>query len=541
MVGAASLHPAKQRRLSARMPAAPDHRVLLRPLGGGSARTIIVTSEAQDFIPALMEDLQAADWRARLDAMRRRRLGKTDAVLELNQPIHRRFQIALFEAVCDQPGQPRLDPAKITGTGVVVRRMRGEGAMRRREAWLKRGRSIDGWTPLHQPDADPDPARTKAGHPANVAIREAMARRTGRQEKPAAETVHGLYPAPPEVCDALKRTVLFAVIPVVSSERSDLPFAGIDFRALPSAERAEMARHFSAYLGQHPGHRMPRAGETLDSDWNVLDPATRAADPHLASFGTFLYQVMAELNILGGGRAARALLAVLRSIRLPTAEDAQGRATATIDAATFVERAGPVLVAREDNGSNFRMPLRWPVVNAADGARLTDAALACLTEQYRARVAAPAKFADDDARYVVRAFARVARHDGCPDKLVWSMESEPFRILPWWDGEGPGTTIKLPDIRKLRNVKPSVAFEMPPAIANLLKGDMTELAEGKGSTAGPEIGWLCSFSIPFITICAFIVLHIFLALFDIIFRWLLFIKICIPIPKLPPPAPPGGP
>jgi hypothetical protein len=122
---------------------------------------------------------------------------------------------------------------------------------------------------------------------------------------------------------------------------------------------------------------------------------------------------------------------------------------------------------------------------------------------------------------------------------VWSVESEQFRILPWWDGEGPGPTITLPDISQMRKVKPSVSFAMPPSIANLLKGDMKELSEGNGSTSGLELGWLCSFSIPFITICAFIVLNIFLSLFDIIFRWLLFIKICLPIPK--PAPPPGGP
>ena len=37
-------------------------------------------------------------------------------------------------------------------------------------------------------------------------------------------------------------------------------------------------------------------------------------------------------------------------------------------------------------------------------------------------------------------------------------------------------------------------------------------------------------SIPIITICAFIVLNIFLSLFDLFFSWMLFIKICLPIP-----------
>jgi hypothetical protein len=80
-------------------------------------------------------------------------------------------------------------------------------------------------------------------------------------------------------------------------------------------------------------------------------------------------------------------------------------------------------------------------------------------------------------------------------------------------------------------VKPNVAFEMPPELANLLQGDMKKLKDGEGSTAGLDLGWICSFSIPIITICAFIVLNIFLSLFNLIFGWLAFIKICIPVPR----------
>jgi hypothetical protein len=57
------------------------------------------------------------------------------------------------------------------------------------------------------------------------------------------------------------------------------------------------------------------------------------------------------------------------------------------------------------------------------------------------------------------------------------------------------------------------------------------MLEGKFSTEGLTLGWICGFNIPLITICAFIVLNIFLSLFDLIFRWLFFIKICVPFPK----------
>ncbi len=536
MVTADLLHPAQQRLMAAKMPPAPGHDIQLRPLGNGDRRTIITTFAAQDFVTALFEDLEAADWQARLERQRRRRVG-SDGLLALNQPIHRRFQIALFEAWCAGPGRPRLDPERITGSGIVVRRLRGS----QRQGWMKRGKFIDGWSALDRPDRDPDPKHAALPHPANAAIQSAIAARKGAPARPAAETVHALYPAPPEVCDAVGRTVLFAAIPVVSTETSDLPAQGINYQSLPAADRKQMVDHFSEYLKARPQLDMPRKGEELSADWNVLDVATMAADPRLSLLGTFLHQALVELDALGSSRASSDLMAVLREIRLPTAENALGQVTATIDAAEFVRLAGPVLIGREANSSRARMPLRWPQVPEALGGRLADAALACLTEQHKARVGPAGKFADDSASYVVRGFIRVSGHDDCPDKLVWSMESEPFRILPWWDGEGPGTTISLPDMSNLKKVKPSVTFAMPPAIANLLKGDMKKLSDGeKVSTGGPEIAWLCSFSIPFITLCAFIVLNIFLTLLDIVFRWMMFIKICIPIPKPPSPPPSGG-
>jgi hypothetical protein len=535
MVTAELLHPAERRRLAAKMPPEPVHDIQLRPLGDGDARSIIVTSSAQDFVEALLEDLKAPDWRAKLDAMRRRRVG-SDGVLGLSLPMHRRFQIALYEAWCAGPGRPRLDPARIAGSGIVVRRLSGS----QREGWMKRGKSIDGWTVLTQPNLDPDPKLANAPDPANSAIRAIIDARRGVSKKPAAETVHALYPAPPDVCAAVGRTVLFAVIPVASSETSDLPPPAINFQALPAADRGEMIKHFSEYLKARPQMEMPQSGKALDAEWNILDPASIAAEPRIGALGVFLHQMMVEFDALGGSRASADLMAILGEIRLPTALDSLGRPSASIDAAEFVRKACPILIGRNANSSGFKMPVRWPANSDALGDRLCNAALGCLSEQYKARVAPPGKFADDNARYAVRGFIRVSGHEGCPDKLIWGRESEPFRILPWWDGEGPATVISLPDLANLKKMKPTVAFAMPPAIANLLNGNLKDLIDGKKPASGPEIGWICSFSIPFITICAFIVLNIFFGLLDLVFRWMMFIKICIPIPKPASPPPSGG-
>src|SRR5262249_61671000 len=105
------------------------------------------------------------------------------------------------------------------------------------------------------------------------------------------------------------------------------------------------------------------------------------------------------------------------------------------------------------------------------------------------------------------------------------------RTRPWWDGDAPPAQVPLPDFGDLKGIKPGVSFQLPPKLADLLRRDPNELVKGHdpgGDSLG--IAWLCSFSIPAITICAFIVLNIFLSLFDLIFRWMAFIKICIPIP-----------
>jgi len=535
MVTLAQMHPAERRRMEARMPPPAAHEVILRPLGNGHAREVIATISAQQAVPALFDDLKASDWQGRIAAMRRLRIGD-DGLLELSQPLHRKFQFALFEAVCDRPGQPRLDPAKIESAGIVIRRRRGATRL----GWLRTSKAIKGWRPLLDAERDPDPARSSEAHPANAALRDIIASRRAAQE-PLEETVHTLFTAPPDVCQALGRTVLFAPVPVVSSETSDEPPPSIDFLALSAKDTADIVDHLSSYLKQrNQSKALPRAHDLLDPEWDALSPGTRASNPDLHSFAVFLHQCTAELDLFGDGNAAKELRRLLSTIELPTEFDGLDRVTKSTDATSFIRDATAILLAGETNAKQVRMPFRWPVVDREMGERMTLAALRCLSEQHARVVPPQPKFADDAHQYVVRGFVRVTGHAECPAKLVWSIESEPFRIAPWWDGDGPGTTIGLPPLDKLKKTKPSVSFAMPPEIANVLKGDPLDLSEGKGSKEGPGIAWLCSFSIPYITICAFIVLNIFLSLLDLIFRWMLWIKVCIPIPTPPPAGNDGG-
>jgi hypothetical protein len=119
-------------------------------------------------------------------------------------------------------------------------------------------------------------------------------------------------------------------------------------------------------------------------------------------------------------------------------------------------------------------------------------------------------------------------------RTVWSEYSEPFVIAPWYEGSGaPPTQIALPDLTPelLKSLKPNVSFTVPPALQGLLMGNPKDLMEGKKGGSTLTVGWICSFSLPIITLCAFIVLNIFLTLFDLIFNWMFYIKVCIPFPK----------
>jgi hypothetical protein len=159
-----------------------------------------------------------------------------------------------------------------------------------------------------------------------------------------------------------------------------------------------------------------------------------------------------------------------------------------------------------------------------------------MSQSMQARFAAvkgrPGRFDDSEARYVLRAFVRLKPEAGCPPKTIWSDYSEPFVIAPWYEGATAPAQIPLPDVSLLKALKPNVSFLLPPKLQTLLGGDPKKMKDGELSDSPSlDIGWICSFSIPIITLCAFIVLNIFLSLFDLFFRWMFYIKICIPFPK----------
>ncbi len=128
-------------------------------------------------------------------------------------------------------------------------------------------------------------------------------------------------------------------------------------------------------------------------------------------------------------------------------------------------------------------------------------------------------------------------HCGLNALPIVSEPSEPFQLASIFDPAAPArpSQVALPldtTPAGLRKHDKSVAFMISDELAKQMariKG-LKALTEGEVGDPGIGIGMICSLSIPIITLCAFIVLMIFLALLNIIFWWLPFFKICFPIP-----------
>ena len=565
--------------------ARPRHPVMLaglRDSGEGLRKApALLERRDQDFVEGLWEDLREGGWRKALVEQAPRRVrprGHSKALPRLHAPVQRVFNLAVLEAFCDEPGLiaqpgnpaqpwrtglPRLDPLKIESSGMVLRRVLPvPAAGARYEAWFKSGTRFFGWDaidPAHEDD-DPSAARrmpaVSVGHPgmnallsANVRMRSALSRRLAGQAAPVHEQVMPLYVAPPDVNAAVGKTVLFGVVQVASSEQSEGPAAAPGYGKDPQ-ERKLLGDHLVNYLKEGGPRAFSRPGEAFDSAWALRvgkaaegsDDFRRHAD--IAGLTAALQQLAVEFDAFGTSKAAGTLLAALNALQVEyDVRQADGRVKTTKENAGDFFRKAQRVVLLADAGASFTMPHRVATVSAAQARAVLEAALGALDEQYRKLKPARGRFEpeghDREARYVLRAFLRLKpSRPGCPGRIVWSPYSEEFTIAPWYESAGqPPTMVDLPDLfdrDALKALKPNVAFAVPPKLAKLIAGDPMDLRDGKGDEGdGLGLGWICSFSIPIITICAFIVLSIFLSLLNLVFWWLPFLKICIPFPKKP--------
>jgi hypothetical protein len=128
----------------------------------------------------------------------------------------------------------------------------------------------------------------------------------------------------------------------------------------------------------------------------------------------------------------------------------------------------------------------------------------------------------------------------CGNNLM-SPPCQPFQLASFFDSDAPARRIQvaLPvdtSAAALRKYDKGVAF----VISDELKKQIARVASLKDlsdGTIGPpggglDIGLICSFSIPIITICALILLLVIVIALNLVFFWIPFFKICLPVPGL---------
>lgn len=122
---------------------------------------------------------------------------------------------------------------------------------------------------------------------------------------------------------------------------------------------------------------------------------------------------------------------------------------------------------------------------------------------------------------------------------VLSAPSERFLIAPFFDPDAPVRPVRIvmpldTSPKGLRRFRKSVGIVLSSTLRNQLDGipKLKALIDGaKPTGGGADLGQVCTFSIPILTIVALVVLMIFVVLLNIVFWWLPFLKVCLPIRK----------
>ncbi len=120
---------------------------------------------------------------------------------------------------------------------------------------------------------------------------------------------------------------------------------------------------------------------------------------------------------------------------------------------------------------------------------------------------------------------------------VVSAPTEQFALAPFFDFDAPARPIRISmpvdtSLAGLRKFPKNVSFLMSDKLRQQIEAisDAKKALQGDISLGGGfDLGEICSFSIPIITICAMLVLMIFIILLNIVFWWLPLLRICLPL------------
>lgn len=503
--------------------------------------------------------------------------------LRLYQPVHGRFYFVTGSLACRVPGLPEhtVDLAKGEIVAFVLRRItvNALGGETGEWAWVKRADGTEGWTRaagqalVADEETLPMFASTYAGTgglksaPMQRRVFAGLIPASRRETYANGREVAGTAPVPapgslddPRVIE-FQRAVLdpwvelktwydtqkaddLRRVQALDSAEASSAFLLLDFYDFLEAELPRVAAAVRANSGA--GLNAPEAAlfNALSgvgiTDRSTFNRATLPVALHHAHLHRKALEDLAGSTVRypGGSYVPRVLVGDPRDPNPPAVPPPPAPGQPAADETALRD----LLLAREASPLELDEPdvklgVRRLKKLAMDALAAAGPADAVVPEALPAR--APANVQGDDWFTVRCVYLRP--HCGKKSPPVVSERSERFRLVSFFEPDAPARQLRvaLPvdtSPATLRKYNRNVAFMISDQLRKQMSRatDMKKLLDGE---AGPEeggitFGMICSFSIPIITICAFILLMILVSLLNIIFWWIPLFRICFPVPKL---------
>ena len=429
--------------------------------------------------------------------------------VKLFQPVHGHFNLVAATLVCRVPGLPdrTVDPASDDEVGFVLRRVSGDSEL----AWTG-----DGWSSTTDPEL-----------------------------VSADEELLPMFPVSYPVADR-RRRLFVGLVPTSSSASakdggaSSIAAAGPGAGVPADRRLDELDTKVIRPLGQMSGLGTPAAVSAADRASFVVLPAAERREASrfvLLDLADLLARYAGPLwaAVLAGALPAPGPLRVAYVLLRDSLADT-ATALSWLRALSLVWAEREAIWGETGQAAATSVDLSRSTI---DPAILRDAITKAWPTTPPTVVAdfpSPKLDPRPTTRYVVRCLYRRPRHAiSCPD--VVSAPSTPFAIASFFDIDAPARPVQIAlpvdttiaGLRKApRNVSVIVSKELRQQMERLADAKLALKGEA-GSAAGVDFGQICSFSLPIITICALLVLMIFVSLLNIVFWWVPFLRICFPL------------
>lgn len=308
----------------------------------------------------------------------------------------------------------------------------------------------------------------------------------------------------------------------------------------PRATAASAGAEIELLLGLDQNRAPPEFAPDFAPLSLLLGGSSRAIDTHRA--GLALETVIGAIEEAGNA-AGNAFAEELKTRRAAAAQQVGGWLGLGAPEAAKLRAAG--LDLREQPASGLLVfPGPAPQTAVLDAMREAVAVryegaggLPEARKEIRARSRVKRLRFDHDSIYAAWGFARIAGRDPCEgEQVVWTGRSEPFTIAEPTDvlGVRP-VTIQMPDIPRLIRDIPRIGKARARPYSSFVTPRNSAITVGASPTDTRRqwgIGFICSFGIPVVTICAFILFSIIFSILIAIpgFTWMLLLKFCLPVP-----------